>query len=99
MYRSSGWPCQDALEVDLLVAGLLERVHVPGQLDTLRVTDAGLSVLAGFQARNRAALSAHETLVQRVADEQVRMGRIAYQGLSLIAKPAEKWLHLLTCPR
>jgi hypothetical protein len=94
MYRSSGWPCQDALEVDLLVAGLLERVHVPGQLETLRVTDAGLAVLAGVQARNRAALTQHETLVQRIADDQVRAGRIAYQGLTLLSKPGDAWLQL-----
>ena len=25
LYRSAGWPCQDALEIDLLAAGLLER--------------------------------------------------------------------------
>ena len=94
MYRSAGWPCLDALEVDLLVAGLLERVHVPGQLDTLRVTDAGLAVIADVQTRNRAALNRHDALVQRVADEQVRAGRIAYPGISLLTKPGDAWLHL-----
>ncbi|WP_373684581.1 hypothetical protein [Ramlibacter montanisoli] len=29
IYRSAGWPCQDALEIDLLAAGMLERVRSP----------------------------------------------------------------------
>lgn len=27
MYRSAGWPCLDAIEIDLFAAGLLERVR------------------------------------------------------------------------
>lgn len=29
VYRSAGWPCLDALEIELLAAGLLERVRAP----------------------------------------------------------------------
>jgi hypothetical protein len=39
-------------------------------------------------ARNRAALSAHEALVQRVAREMARAGRLAWTGLSLRAQVA-----------
>ena len=67
LYRSAGWPSQDALEIDLLAAGLLERVRSGGGHETLRVTDAGVHWLATVLARNRAALSAHEARVQRVA--------------------------------
>jgi hypothetical protein len=88
IYRSAGWPCQDPLEIDLLAAGLLERVSCAQGHETLRVTDAGVQWLATVLARNRAALSAHETLVQRVAQEMARAGRLAWTGLSLRAQVA-----------
>ena len=88
LYRSAGWPSQDALEIDLLAAGLLERVRSGSGHETLRVTDAGVQWLATVLARNRAALSAHEALVQRVAQEMARAGRLAWTGLSLRAQVA-----------
>lgn len=88
IYRSAGWPCQDALEIDLLAAGLLHRVRSEGGHETLRVTDAGMQWLATVLARNRAALSAHEALVQQVAQEMARSGRLAWTGLSLRAQVA-----------
>lgn len=86
IYRSAGWPSQDALEIDLLAAGLLQRERSPLGHETLRVTDAGVQWLATVLARNRAALSAHEALVQRVAQEMARAGRLAWTGLSLRAQ-------------
>ena len=88
IYRSAGWPSQDPLEIDLLAAGLLERVRSSHGHETLRVTDAGVQWLATVLARNRAALSAHEALVQRVAQEMARAGRLAWTGLSLRAQVA-----------
>ncbi|HYF20855.1 MAG TPA: hypothetical protein VEA40_23510 [Ramlibacter sp.] len=85
VYRSAGWPCQDLLEVELLAAGLLERVFAPSGHECLRVTPAGLQVLARTLAGNRARLSAHEALVEQVAREMGRAGRIAWRGLSLRA--------------
>jgi hypothetical protein len=85
IYRSAGWPSQDALEIDLLAAGLLERV-LSGGHETLRVTDVGVQWLARALAGNRAALSAHEALVERVACEMARAGRLAWRGLSLRAQ-------------
>lgn len=90
VYRSAGWPCQDALEVELLASGLLDRVRAPTGHETLRVTDAGLQWLAATLAIQRAAFSAHEALVARVAQEMGRAGRIAWRGLSLRAQvPAD----------
>jgi hypothetical protein len=86
IYRSAGWPSQDALEIDLLAHGLLERVRSAAGHETLRVTDAGVQWLATTLARNRAALSAHESLVQRVAQEMAHSGRLAWTGLSLRAQ-------------
>lgn len=46
MYRSAGWPCLDTIEIDLIAAGLLERIHPEGKPEYLRVSDAGMHVLA-----------------------------------------------------
>ena len=86
IYRSAGWPCQDPLEIELLAAGMLDRVRAPSGHESLRVTDAGVRLLAATLAANRAALSAHEALVERVALEMSRAGRIAWRGLSLRAQ-------------
>src|SRR5690606_24224836 len=76
------------LEIDLLAAGLLERLRSPLGHENLRVTDDGVRWLAAVLARNRAALSAHEALVQRVAQEMARAGRLAWTGLGLRAQVA-----------
>lgn len=86
IYRSAGWPCQDLLEVELLAAGMLERRQEQHGHESLRVTDAGVQLLAQTLARNRARRSAHEALVERVALEMCRAGRVAWRGLSLRAQ-------------
>jgi hypothetical protein len=86
IYRSAGWPCQDVIEIELLAAGLLERMAGPLGHETLRVTEAGIHYLAATLVRNRSALSAHEALVERVAGEMVRAGRITWRALSLRAQ-------------
>lgn len=86
LYRSAGWPSQDTLEIELLASGLLERVTASAGHETLRVTDAGLLHLAHVYARNKAARSAHEALVERVAQEMGRAGRLVWRGLSLRAQ-------------
>jgi hypothetical protein len=89
IWRSAGWPCQDLIEVELLAAGLLERVRQPSGHETLRVTDAGLAALAATLQQNRARRDLHEELVARVAREMGRAGRIAWRGLSLRARVGE----------
>ena len=89
VWRSAGWPCQDMVEVELLAAGLLERVRDADGRETLRVTDAGIAVLAATLHGNRAVRDAHEALVARVALELQRAGRIAWCGLSLRARIAD----------
>lgn len=86
VYRSAGWPCQDMLEIELLAAGLLQRVANATGLETLRLTDAGIACLAASLAGNRLSLSKHEALVSLVAGEMVRAGRIAWRGLALRAR-------------
>lgn len=86
IYRSAGWPCQDLIEIELLAGGLLQRVAGAAGHETLRVTDAGVSYLAATLVRNRSALSAHEALVERIACEMLRAGRITWRGLGLRAQ-------------
>ena len=86
VYRSAGWPCCDAIEVDLLAAGLLERRTSALGHETLRVTDRGIAHIAGSLRVNRAALSDHEALVEQVAREMTRSGRIAWRGIGLRAQ-------------
>lgn len=85
IWRSAGWPCQDLLEVELLAAGLLERLRDGHGRETLRVTDAGIALLADTLGRNRSSRNAHEALVERVATEMQRAGRVVWRGLSLRA--------------
>lgn len=90
VYRSAGWPCQDLLEIELLAAGMLHRVAGTSGHEILRVSDAGVAYLAAALQRNRLALSKHEALVEQVACEMVRAGRIAWRNLSLRARlPSE----------
>jgi hypothetical protein len=85
IWRSAGWPCQDLVEIELLDAGLLARERDALGRETLRVTDAGVAVLAQTLQRNRAARDLHEALVARVALDMQRAGRVVWRGLSLRA--------------
>ncbi len=86
VYRSAGWPCQDSVEVQLLAAGLLERVVESSGHDKVRVPDAGIAYLAQAFHSNRQARSAHEMLVDRVAPQMLRDGRIVWTDLSIRAR-------------
>lgn len=88
MWRSAGWPCHDLIEIDLLAAGLLERVRDAAGHETLRVTDAGVQVIAETRRGNQQARSRHEALVERIATEMGRAGRVVWRGLSLRARVA-----------
>jgi hypothetical protein len=85
LWRSAGWPCQDLIEIELLAAGWVERLPEPGGRERLRVTDAGVALISESLVRNRTARDAHEQLVERVATEMQRAGRIAWRGLTLRA--------------
>lgn len=85
VWRSAGWPCRDTVEIELIAAGLLQRQFDDQGRETLRVTDAGVELLAATLQRNRARRDAHEALVGRVALEMQRAGRVVWRGLSLRA--------------
>jgi hypothetical protein len=73
------------IEIELLAAGLLERVTDARGVDCMRVTDSGIQYLASAAQSNRDALSAHNTLVDKVARALVSDGRIVWMGLQLRA--------------
>jgi hypothetical protein len=85
LYRSAGWPYQDVIEIELLAAGLLERVPDAKGVDCMRVTDTGIQYLASAAQSNRESLSAHNMLVDRVATAMIRDGRIVWKSLALRA--------------
>ncbi len=91
VYRSAGWPCRDLVEVELLALGLLDRVATAEGRETLRLTDAGLRLLAETHAVHRARRDPHEALVARVADEMTRNGRLAWRGLAVRARTESGW--------
>lgn len=86
IWHSAGWPCRDLIEAELLAAGLLQRQRDSDGRESLRVTDAGVGVLAATSLKQRAARDAHEALVARVAREMQRAGRVVWRGLSLRAR-------------
>lgn len=98
LWRSAGWPCQDLVEVELLAAGWLERVRHPSGHETLRVTELGVQVLADTLQRNRGARDDHEALVQRVSEEMLRHGRLAWRGLCLRARPLAEGPWVMAMP-
>lgn len=86
VYRSAGWPWQDVVEIELLAAGLLERVAATSGHELVRITDAGISCMAGALHDNRRAFSAHESLVNLVAQAMVRDGRVVWTTLEVRAR-------------
>jgi hypothetical protein len=91
IYRSSGWPCRDPLEVDLIVSGLVQAERDAQGRETLHLTPAGLQALADAHASNRANRSAHDELVLQVAQHMQQQGRIAWTQLALRAQVDGLW--------
>ena len=91
IYRSSGWPCRDPLEVDLIVAGLVQAERDDQGRETLHLTPAGLQAMAEAHATNRANRSAHDELVMQVAQRMQQEGRIAWTQLALRAQVDGAW--------
>ena len=86
VWRSGGWPSRDALEIDLLAAGWVQLCRAETGHETLRLTDAGIDLLAAARQRNQRAASAHDQLADKVAQQMMDAGRIAWRELSLRAQ-------------
>lgn len=85
VWRSAGWPCKDAIEIDLLAAGMLVLHQSPDGCETLRLTAEGIRTLAQARQGNARALSAHDRLGQKFAAQLLAAGRIVWRELSLRA--------------
>lgn len=86
IWRSAGWPCRDAIELDLLAAGWATLSEATGGHETIRLTNAGIRLLAESRQRNQRSLSAHDRLAGRVAEHLIAAGRIVWRELSLRAR-------------
>lgn len=86
IWRSGGWPCKDAVEIDLLArAWVALSVSASGH-ETLQLTPAGLELLGQARQRQRRAASAHDRLAERVAIHLMDAGRIVWRELSFRAQ-------------
>jgi hypothetical protein len=86
IWRSAGWPCRDAIEIELLAANWVVSWIDSGGHETLRLTDLGIRLLAEARQSNQRALSAHDRLAHRVALQLAQSGRIVWRELSLRAE-------------
>ncbi|MBC7699135.1 MAG: hypothetical protein H7225_01770 [Massilia sp.] len=86
IWRSAGWPCRDAIEIDLLAAGLVSLRATPEGHETVHLTQAGFQWLALARQQNRRALSAHDRLAEKVAVHLMDAGRVVWRELSLRAR-------------
>lgn len=85
IWRSAGWPCKDGLEIDLLAAGLVALHVAPEGCEALRLTDEGIRTLAMARQRGVRALSTHDRLAQKFAEQLLAAGRVVWAELSLRA--------------
>lgn len=85
LWRSAGWPCRDAVEVDLLAWGLVSLQCSHTGHETLSLTSTGLTCLAEARQGNVRAQSRHDRLADRVARELLAAGRVVWRELTLRA--------------
>lgn len=88
LYRSAGWPYLDAIELDLLAAGVLAYSR---EGDRVQVTSAGIQGLASYRQQNQTARNPHGVLIHLMAERLIRDGRICYAELPLRAKLESGW--------
>lgn len=88
LWRSAGWPCRDAIELDLLAARWIAVERDGDGRETLRVTEAGLDLLAAARRRRSRGESPHDRLAARIGAQLVAQGRIVWRELSLRARVA-----------
>ncbi|TDP84776.1 hypothetical protein EV672_103350 [Aquabacterium commune] len=86
IWRSAGWPSRDPIDIDVLAAGWVSLVGDHPAQECLRLTDAGIAVLAQSRQAQRRAESDHDKLALRMADLLMASGRLVWRELSLRAK-------------
>jgi hypothetical protein len=86
IWRSAGWPSRDPIDIDLLAAGWVGLVGDHPAQECLRLTDAGIAVLAQGRQAQRRSESNHDRLALRMADLLIESGRLVWRELSLRAQ-------------
>lgn len=86
IWRSAGWPSRDPIDIDLLAAGWVSLVGDHPAQECLRLTDAGIAVLAQSRQAQRRAESDHDKLALRMSDLLTASGRLVWRELSLRAQ-------------
>jgi hypothetical protein len=89
LWRSAGWPCHDTVELDLVAAGWVALSHDHQGRQTLQLTAAGIALLAASRQQHQRALSAHDRLAARMANQLCLGGRLVWRELSLRAHVAQ----------
>ena len=90
-FRSSGWPCQDNIELDLLREGLVRREARAGTLESIVVTEAGIARLAMQLECNRRAYAEHDALIARVSRWLLGQRRLVFRNIALRARVDDAW--------
>ncbi|QNP47226.1 hypothetical protein [Diaphorobacter aerolatus] len=86
IWRSAGWPCQDALEIELLAAGLACLQVTPEGHERLRLTDTAIALLADARQKGVRSITLHDRIEHRFAQQQLLpQGRIVWRELMLRA--------------
>jgi hypothetical protein len=85
IWRSAGWPSRDPIDIDLLAAGWVSLVGNHPANECLRLTDAGVAVLAQGRQAQRRSESDHDKLAMRMTDVLMDAGRLVWHELSLRA--------------
>lgn len=86
IWRSAGWPSRDPIDIDLLAAGWVSLVGDHPANECLRLTDAGVSVLAQSRQAQRRSESDHDKLALRMTEVLMDAGRLVWHELSLRAQ-------------
>lgn len=86
IWRSGGWPCKDAVEIEFLSRGWVTLSVSTSGHETLQLTPIGLELLGQARQRLNRSASAHDRLAERVANHLVEAGRIVWRELSVRAQ-------------
>lgn len=86
IWRSAGWPSRDPIDIDLLAAGWVSLVGEHPANECLRLTDAGIALLAQSRQAQRRSESDHDKLALRMTEVLMDAGRLVWHELSLRAK-------------
>lgn len=99
IWRSAGWPCRDAIELDLIAAAWVTIERDGEGRETLHLTDDGMRLLVETRQKRSRGATPHDRLAARVCAHLAAQGRIAWRELALRAQveaPLDERMQLAT---